>query len=149
MIGRVLTLGIDRKNSVRVLPKKVNSLVARRERSCNKRREGRAKTDKEERVRQETIAEEVAKEGRVSDTREVAFNTPVVNPQSYDPSCDLCYFPLWTYAVLYDCGIILLCMLNLIKDLLLMFNNMNLDFGTIINVNVPISIFVVFECCYY
>ena len=128
MIGRVLTLGIDRKNSVRVLPKKVNSLVTRRERICDKRREGRAKVDKEERVRQETIVEEAVTEGRVSDTREVACNTPVVNPQSYDPSCDLCYFPLRTYAILYDCGIILLCMISLIKDLLLMFDNMTLYF---------------------
>ena len=43
----------------------------------------------------------------------------------------------------------LLCMINFIKDLLLMFDNMTLDFDTIINVNDIISIFVIFECCYY
>ena len=40
-------------------------------------------------------------------------------------------------------------MINLIKELLLMFDNMTLDFGTIINVNVITNIFVIFECCYY
>ena len=30
-----------------------------------------------------------------------------------------------------------------------MSNNMNLDFGTIINVNVITNIFAIFECCYY
>ena len=68
-------------------------------------------------------------------------NTPVVKPQTYDPSCDLCSFALWTYDILYDRGIILFCVINLIKDLLLM------DFGTTINVNVISSIYALFECC--
>ena len=74
-------------------------------------------------------------------------STPLVNPQSYDPSCDLCSLALWTYAISYDCGIMPLCMINLIKDLLLMFNNMTLYFGIIINVNSITRIFVIFECC--
>ena len=44
-------------------------------------------------------------------------NTPVVKPRTYDPSCDLCSFALWNYDILYDCGIIILCMINLIKEL--------------------------------
>ena len=43
----------------------------------------------------------------------------------------------------------ILCMINLIKDLWLMFDNVTLDFGIIINVNVITSIFAIFECCYY
>ena len=43
----------------------------------------------------------------------------------------------------------ILCMFNVIKDLWLLFDNVTLDFGTIINVNVITSIFVIFECCYY
>ena len=38
-------------------------------------------------------------------------------------------------------------MMNLIKDLLLIFDNMTLYFGVIINVNVITRIFVIFECC--
>ena len=41
----------------------------------------------------------------------------------------------------------LICMINLIKELLLMFDNMTLDFGTTINVNVITSIDALFECC--
>ena len=41
----------------------------------------------------------------------------------------------------------LLLMINLIKDLLLMFDNMTLYFGTIINVNVITRISTIFECC--
>ena len=41
----------------------------------------------------------------------------------------------------------ILCMINVIKDLLLLFDNMTLDFVTIINVNVITSIFAIFECC--
>ena len=43
----------------------------------------------------------------------------------------------------------LLCMINVIKDLLLLFDNVTLDIGTSINVNVITSIFAIFECCYY
>ena len=43
----------------------------------------------------------------------------------------------------------LLCMINLIKDLWLMFDNVTLEFGTIINVNVITIIFSIFECCYH
>ena len=43
-------------------------------------------------------------------------NTLVVNPHTYDPSCDLCSFALWTYDILYDCGLMLLCIINLIKE---------------------------------
>ena len=74
-------------------------------------------------------------------------NTLVVKPQTYDPSCDLCSLALWTYDILYDCGIFLLPMINLIKDLLLMFDNMNLYVGTIININVITRISAIFECC--
>ena len=63
-------------------------------------------------------------------------NTPIVKPWTYDPSCDLCSFVLWTYDILYNCGIFLLFMINLIKEFVLMFNNMNLYFDAIINVNV-------------
>ena len=38
-------------------------------------------------------------------------------------------------------------MINLIKDLLLMFDNMTLYFGAIINVNVITIISSIFECC--
>ena len=38
-------------------------------------------------------------------------------------------------------------MMNLIKDLLLMFDNMTLYVGIIINVNVITRISVIFECC--
>ena len=38
-------------------------------------------------------------------------------------------------------------MMNLIKDFFLMFDNMNLYFGVIINVNVITRIFVIFEYC--
>ena len=41
----------------------------------------------------------------------------------------------------------LLCMINLIKVLLLMFDNMILYFGAIINVNVITRISTIFECC--
>ena len=74
-------------------------------------------------------------------------NTLVVNPQTYDPSCDLCSLALWTYYILYDCGIFILFMMNLIKHLLLMFDNMTLYFGVTINVNVITTISVIFECC--
>ena len=50
-------------------------------------------------------------------TQLVVHNTLVVKPQTYDPSCDLCSLALWTYDILYDCGILLLFMTNLIKDL--------------------------------
>ena len=50
---------------------------------------------------------------------------------------------------LNDCGILLPLMMNLIKDLLLMFYNMTLYFGAIINVNVITRISAIFECCYY
>ena len=73
-------------------------------------------------------------------------NTLDVKPQNYDLSCDLCSFALWTYDILYDCGIMLLCIINVIKDLWLLFDNMTLDFGTIINVNVT-RISAIFECC--
>ena len=43
----------------------------------------------------------------------------------------------------------LLCMINLFKELWLMFDNVNLDVGTIINVNVITNIFAIFECHYY
>ena len=52
-----------------------------------------------------------------------------------------------TYDILYDCVIMLLYMINLIKDLLLMFDNMTLDFGTTIDVNGITSIYAIFECC--
>ena len=74
-------------------------------------------------------------------------NTLVIKPQTYDPSCDLCSLALWTYDILYDCGVFLLLVMNLIKELLLMFDNMTLYFGIIINVNVITRIFVIFECC--
>ena len=77
----------------------------------------------------------------------VCCNTPVVKPRTYDPSCDLCSLALWTYDILYDCGILLPLIMNLIKDLLLMFDKMTLYFGVIINVNVITRIFVSFECC--
>ena len=51
------------------------------------------------------------------------------------------------HDILYDCGIFLLFMINLIKDLLLMFDNMTLYFGAIINVNVITRISAIFECC--
>ena len=38
-------------------------------------------------------------------------------------------------------------MINLIKDLLLIFDDMNLYFGAIINVNVITRISTIFECC--
>ena len=41
----------------------------------------------------------------------------------------------------------LLCMINLIKDLLLMFDNLTLDFGTTINANVITNIYALFQCC--
>ena len=74
-------------------------------------------------------------------------NIPIVYPKTYDPLCDLCSLTLWTYDILYDCGIMLLCMINLIKNLLLMFDNMTLDIGTIINVNVITRLSAIFECC--
>ena len=40
-------------------------------------------------------------------------------------------------------------MINAIKDLWLLFDNITLDFDTIINVNVISSIFAIFEFCYY
>ena len=43
----------------------------------------------------------------------------------------------------------IICMINVIKYLWLLFDNMTLYFGTIINVNVITSIFSIFECCYY
>ena len=43
----------------------------------------------------------------------------------------------------------ILCMINVIKDLWLLFDNVTLDFGTIINVNVITDMFSIFECCYY
>ena len=46
-----------------------------------------------------------------------ARNTLVVKPGTYDPSCDLCSLALWTYDILYDYGIFLPFMMNLIKDL--------------------------------
>ena len=47
----------------------------------------------------------------------------------------------------YDCGIMILFMINLIQDKLLMFDNMTLEFGTIINVNIITIIPAIFECC--
>ena len=41
----------------------------------------------------------------------------------------------------------LLYMINLIKDLLLMFDNMILDFATTIDVNGITSIYAIFEYC--
>ena len=41
----------------------------------------------------------------------------------------------------------LLCMINLIKDLLLMFDNMTLEFGTTIDVNGITKIYAIFEYC--
>ena len=41
----------------------------------------------------------------------------------------------------------LLCMINLIKYLLLMFVNMTLDFGATIDVNGITSIYAIFEYC--
>ena len=46
--GGMLALGKDRQNSVRILPKKVKSLVIGRKRRCDRSREGRAEVDKEE-----------------------------------------------------------------------------------------------------
>ena len=43
----------------------------------------------------------------------------------------------------------LLFVINVINDLWLLFDNLTLEFSTIINVNVITSIFVIFECCYY
>ena len=43
----------------------------------------------------------------------------------------------------------LLFIINVIKGLWFMFDNMTLYFGTIINANVITSIFTIFECCYY
>ena len=75
--------------------------------------------------------------------------TPIVKPQTYDPSCDLCYFELWTQDILFDYGLMLICMINVIKDLLLLFDTVTLDFGTIINGNVITSMFAIFKCCCY
>ena len=50
---------------------------------------------------------------------------------------------------LYDYGIMLLFIINVIKDLWLLFDNATLDFNNIINVNVIIGIISIFECCYY
>ena len=47
----------------------------------------------------------------------VTCNTLVVKPWTYDPSCDLCSLTLWTYDILYDCRIMILCIINVIKDL--------------------------------
>ena len=80
--------------------------------------------------------------------REITYcNTLVVKPRTYDPSCDLCSLTLWTDDTLYDCGIFLLLMINLIKDLLLMFDDMTFYFTTIINVSVITRISTIFECC--
>ena len=73
--------------------------------------------------------------------------TLVVKPQTYDTSCVLCSLALWTYDILYGCGILLLFMINLISDLLLMFDDMTLYFGAITNVNVITRISTIFECC--
>ena len=43
----------------------------------------------------------------------------------------------------------LLCMINFIKELLLLLENVTLEFDTIINVNVITNILAIFECCYY
>ena len=43
----------------------------------------------------------------------------------------------------------ILCMNNMIWELWLFFDNMTLDFGTIINFNAITSIFTIFECCNY
>ena len=43
----------------------------------------------------------------------------------------------------------IICMINVIKDLWLLFDNMNFHFGTIINVDVITNIIAIFECCYY
>ena len=51
------------------------------------------------------------------------------------------------YDILYDCAIFLPFMMNLIKDLLLMFDHMTLYFDVIINVNVITRISAMFECC--
>ena len=54
---------------------------------------------------------------------------------------DLWYFIwLWNYAP---------SMINVIKDLWLLFVNVTLDFSTIVNVNVITNILATFECCYY
>ena len=42
-----------------------------------------------------------------------------------------------------------LCMINVIKDLWSLFDNVTLDFGIIININVINEIIAIFECCYY
>ena len=54
-----MALGKARKNSVRILPKKVEIPVIGRKSSCDKSREGRAETNKKE-LRQEVVAEEAA-----------------------------------------------------------------------------------------
>ena len=41
----------------------------------------------------------------------------------------------------------LLCMINVIKELWLLFDNMTLDFVTIINYNVITRIYAIVECC--
>ena len=51
-VGGLLDLGKGRENSVRILPKKIKSSVPRRERRCDKSREGRTEVDKEERVKE-------------------------------------------------------------------------------------------------
>ena len=43
----------------------------------------------------------------------------------------------------------LLCMINVIKDLWLLLDKVTFEFSTIINVNVITIIFVIFECFYY
>ena len=40
-------------------------------------------------------------------------------------------------------------MINVINDLCLLFDNMTLEFGTIVNVKVITNIFAILECCYY
>ena len=44
-------------------------------------------------------------------------NIPIVYPKTYDPLCDLCSFALWTCDILYDCRLMILCMINVINDL--------------------------------
>ena len=41
------------------------------------------------------------------------------------------------------------CMVNVIKDLWSLFDNVTLDFGIIIKINVINEIIAIFECCYY
>ena len=43
----------------------------------------------------------------------------------------------------------LLCLINVIKDLWSLFDNVTLEFGTTINISVINDIITIFECYYY